>query len=142
MSYIIHSNEQGREWVEKIEDTTPSMALDPLRVAMKRAEVSEGRKDDANKPRFDLLPGDALEEIAIILTSGASHYGDRNWEAGMAWHRPFGALMRHMWRWWQGEALDPDSGRTHLAHAACCVLFLISYEKRGIGKDDRPCRQS
>lgn len=63
--------------------------------------------------------------------------GDRNWEHGMKWSRPFGALMRHMWAWWGGEPSDPETGRSHLWHAACCIAFLIAYEERGDGEDDR-----
>lgn len=66
-----------------------------------------------------------------------SRTGERNWEKGMAWHRPFGALMRHMWAWWRGESDDPETGYSHLAHAACCIAFLLAYECRAIGTDDR-----
>jgi hypothetical protein len=56
----------------------------------------------------------------------------------MAWSRPFDALMRHMTAWWEGEATDPETGFSHLAHAACCVCYLLAYEIRGIGQHDRP----
>jgi hypothetical protein len=98
---------------------------------------SEGVKFDGDKPRYDLIPPELLEETAIVLTYGAVKYSERNWEKGMAWHRPFGALMRHMWSWWRGENVDPETGFSHLAHAACCIAFLITYERRSIGKDDR-----
>jgi hypothetical protein len=49
----------------------------------------------------------------------------------------YGALMRHMWAWWSGEATDKETGKSHLWHAGCCIIFLITYEARGIGKDDR-----
>jgi hypothetical protein len=102
--------------------------------------ADEGRKDDQGKNRWELLPGDFLDDVAYILTLGAEKYADRNWERGMAWSRPFGALMRHMWAWWQGQPLDVETGRSHLAHAACCILFLGAYERRKIGTDDRPLR--
>jgi hypothetical protein len=97
-----------------------------------------GCKDDQDKTRWDLLPPDALEEIAKVLTFGANKYNDRNWEKGMKWHRPFGALMRHMWAWWRGAGPDEETGLSHLAHAGCCLLFLLSYELRATGEDDRP----
>jgi hypothetical protein len=100
--------------------------------------TKEGVKYDAGKPRYDLIPPELLEETAIVLTYGAVKYSERNWEKGMAWHRPFGALMRHMWAWWRGESVDPETGFSHLAHAACCIAFLIAYERRRIGADDRP----
>ena len=87
---------------------------------------------------WHLLPGDALEEIVQVLEFGSIKYSARNWEKGMAWHRPFAALMRHMWAWWRGENADPETGLSHLAHAGACVLFLIAYEHRKVGTDDRP----
>jgi hypothetical protein len=48
------------------------------------------------------------------------------------------ALMRHMTAWWEGESADPETGYSHLWHAGCCILFLITYELRGNGHNDRP----
>lgn len=108
----------------------------------------EGRKDDADKARVDLFPGDAMLAISDILTLGAKKYADRNWEKGMRWGRVFAACMRHMWAWWQGKGptnesfvfgeLDDETGRSHLWHAGCCIVFLIAYEMRKVGEDDRP----
>lgn len=100
--------------------------------------MSEGRKDDQGKLPYHLLPPEALEATAAVLAFGAAKYGDRNWERGMAWSRPFSALMRHMWAWWRGEPADPETGMSHLWHAGCCIAFLIAYERRGAGTDDRP----
>lgn len=98
----------------------------------------EGRKDDQGKLPYDLLPPELLEGTAAVLRFGANKYAPRNWEHGMAWSRPFAALMRHMWAWWKGEKADPETGMSHLWHASCCLAFLIAYEQRRIGKDDRP----
>lgn len=97
----------------------------------------EGTKYDAAKLRYDLLPPELLQAVATILTFGAAKYGDRNWERGMAWGRLFGALMRHAWAWWSGETYDGETKKSHLWHAACCIAFLIAYEERGVGTDDR-----
>lgn len=97
-----------------------------------------GRKDDAGKLPYDLLAPEFLEAICYILLFGAEKYAARNWELGMAWSRPFAALQRHIWAWWGGENNDPETGRSHLWHAGCCIMFLIVYEARQIGKDDRP----
>lgn len=100
--------------------------------------MSEGRKDDTGKLPYHLLPSDAVEEILEVLKFGAAKYEPRNWERGMAWSRPFSALMRHMWAWWRGEEYDRETGRSHLAHAGCCILFLLAYTLRSVGSDDRP----
>lgn len=99
--------------------------------------TEEAKKFDQEKVRMDLLPPELLTATAEILGFGASKYGERNWENGMNWSRVFGALMRHLWAWWSGQNLDEETGKSHLWHAACCIAFLIAYEERGIGKDDR-----
>ena len=98
----------------------------------------EGRKDDSGKLRFDLVPPEAIRAWVSVLTHGADKYMDRNWEKGMAWGRPYAALCRHSLAWWSGEDIDPESGISHLAHAMCNLSFLITYQERNIGKDDRP----
>jgi len=107
----------------------------------------EGRKDDQGKTRLELIPPEIIFAIGDILTFGAQKYGDRNWESGMKWSRAFGACMRHLWCWWGGKGpttrnfalghLDPETGRSHLWHAACCIAFLVAFEEREIGEDDR-----
>jgi len=97
-----------------------------------------GRKDDQDKVRIELFPGDVLRAISVVLTFGAVKYQARNWEKGMDWSRIFGALQRHLWSWWEGEAKDAETGKSHLWHAGCCMVFLIAYELRGVGNDDRP----
>lgn len=98
----------------------------------------KAKKYDTGKLPYDLLPSDAVEDILSVLHFGAEKYAARNWELGMDWSRPFAALMRHMWAWWRGEDTDPESGLSHLAHAGCCILFLLAYQKRGVGTDNRP----
>ena len=97
-------------------------------------------KADGNKLRYDLLPVHPLESIVTILTFGSIKYADRNWEKGMQWSRPFAACMRHMWAWWRGEDCDPDSGQSHLAHAAVNILFLLEFEQTKRELDDRPLK--
>lgn len=91
-------------------------------------------KDDNAKTRYDLLPPELLEETARVLTFGAQKYSAHNWAQGASWSRYFSAMMRHMWAWWRGEDNDPETGFSHLAHAACCLSFLIAYQRRGLGE--------
>lgn len=100
--------------------------------------MTVGVKYDSNKSRYDLVPPESLEAVVQVLTFGADKYGDRNWEGGLSYGRVFAACMRHLWAWWKGEATDTESGLPHLAHAACCIFFLLAYEARDTGEDDRP----
>ena len=99
--------------------------------------LHEAVKHDGGKARYDLLPPEYLDATAMVLGFGANKYGQRNWEQGMSWGRVFAALMRHMWAWWRGDKADPETGYSHLWHASCCMAFLIAYEARSVGSDDR-----
>jgi hypothetical protein len=98
---------------------------------------TEATKHDVGKLRMDLLPPYAIEQIARVMTEGASKYGDRNWEKGMDWGRMYAASLRHLFAWWGGEEYDKEDGISHLAHAACDIVFLLSYSLYQKGKDDR-----
>ena len=99
------------------------------------------------KPRTDLLPPDALMAAAAVLGDGAAEHGARTWEAGRPFSIDYGALLRHLFRWWCGEDVDPKSGHPHLAHAAARVLILLALHLRQLPPDpewgeidDRPTR--
>ena len=100
--------------------------------------TKEGAKFDTGKATWTLIPFDAVASIQKILDFGAAKYAPRNWELGMAWSRPWNACLRHLDAWMRREPADPETGLSHLWHAGCCILFLIAYELRGVGTDDRP----
>ncbi len=100
-------------------------------------------KHDEGKAPWGLLPFDTLNEILKVLTFGAQKYSARNWEKGFQYDRVFNAVMRHLTTWWQEGTPDPETGKSHLTHAACGILFLLTYEVRGLtGLDNRPCRKT
>jgi hypothetical protein len=105
-------------------------------------DTEVGRKDDGGKPRIDLVDSSLLPAVGSILAFGASKYGDRNWEKGIAYGRVFAAMQRHLWAWWSGQDLDEESGLSHLAHGLCNLMFLIAFSKRPVEFrkqfDDRP----
>ena len=111
--------------------TPPEAAVAPA------GGLAGGVKHDAGKPRMDLLPPEALLEIAEVLALGASKYSAHNWRKGFAYSRLIAASLRHLFAWVGGENKDPESGKSHLAHAACCLMFLITFEQTRTGTDDR-----
>lgn len=94
-------------------------------------------KFDEGRPAFHLLDFAALQDVAWVLTFGAKKYEPNNWRLGMNWSRCFRACLSHLFAWWRGEDRDPESGLPHLAHAACSIMFLQSYERNKRGTDDR-----
>lgn len=121
---------------ERKRDSIPGGAFSPE--SLPRA----GRKDDSQKDPWQLLPWDALRGIVKVLAFGANKYDARNWEKGMEWDRVWRAAIEHLTEWFQHGKPDPETGYSHLWHAGCCVLFLIAYEIRGIGTDNRPGKSS
>ena len=127
---------------EAFANVCTSAAMDVVtRKLFSESKSEPARKYDAGKPRWDLLPPDAMHELVMLYTAGAAKYGERNWEKGMTWGRVFRAMMTHAWRFWWGQRHDDDqtgSRQHHMASVAWCALTLMAYDLRGAGKDDRP----
>ena len=86
-------------------------------------------KHDAGKWRFSLLPIKPLRDVVSVLEFGASKYMPDNWKTVPdARERYFNACIRHVTAWWSGERRDSESGLPHLAHAICCLLFLLWFD--------------
>jgi hypothetical protein len=94
-------------------------------------------KFDGDKLPVNLLSSEALNQTAAVLKFGADKYHAHNWRDGFAWSRPLAAAMRHIMAFNDGEDKDPESGLSHLAHAACCIMFLLEFEKTHPELDDR-----
>lgn len=90
-----------------------------------------GVKHDNGKRRYDLLPWRAVAQVVDVLAFGSRKYGDGNWlRVPDHRRRYFAAMMRHAVAWYGGERLDTESGMNHMAHAACCALFLLARDGR------------
>jgi hypothetical protein len=94
-------------------------------------------KADNEKPDMSLLSGIAIQKLAAVLTFGKIKYDAHNWRKGLAWSRVISAAMRHMFAYISGEDKDSESGESHIAHAMCCLMFLLEYEETHKDKDDR-----
>lgn len=95
-------------------------------------QKTEGVKHDGAKIKWSLLPFEELSQVVEVLDMGANKYGEGNWKyVYPARDRYFNAAMRHILAWWSGEKVDEESGRSHLAHAVSCLLFLMWHENLG-----------
>ena len=83
----------------------------------------EGKKDDSEKPRMDLLDRFFLEGVASVLTFGAKKYAAHNWRKGISVSRLVAATYRHLGAFNSGEDNDEESKISHLFHAGCCIMF-------------------
>ena len=94
------------------------------------------KKFDQDKPRMTRIPTKAIRLVAEIMSMGEDKYGKFNHLNGTEWLRYADAAERHINSWLDRE-IDPESGKSHLAHAAASLLILLDLELRGIGTDDR-----
>ena len=101
-------------------------------------ENKGGVKNDAGKPRFDLIPPLPLLELAKLYATGAVKYAERNMEKGLKFGRVFAAMMRHAWKWWAGQKYDEEDGQHHLISVIWCALTLFELERNRPEFDDRP----
>lgn len=87
-----------------------------------RTHFQSGAVRDAteNKGRFDLIPFEALQQIAIVFEKGGLKYGDRNWEQGFDTHALASSAMRHLHKHVAGHRDEP-----HLAMAGWNILCLL-----------------
>lgn len=99
--------------------------------------MKKATKNDQGKPNYALIPPKSMSEVAKVFTYGAQKYGERNWEKGLAYSRLYAAIQRHLWAYWAGEDLDPESGLPHLAHAAASIFMLLEYQRTHPELDDR-----
>ncbi len=106
-------------------------------LAKNKVIAKEAVKLDAGKPPLALISRIALEEEAKVMEFGKQKYGTHNWRAGMDFSRLMDAALRHMYAFADGEDMDKETGLSHLAHARCCMAFLLEYQGVKIGTDDR-----
>ncbi len=94
-------------------------------------------KKDKGKVMVELVDPQFIIDIGKVLTFGAVKYEVENWRKGLPWKRTLGAVLRHILAWARGEDNDPESGLSHLSHAACNLMFLLEWAHTHKELDDR-----
>lgn len=117
---------------QKTTNHTATEAFDKLiyevdNLAKQKASV--GKKFDTGKLSYTLLPWEAITEVVHVLEFGKQKYGKDNWQkVPNAKDRYLDACFRHLISYVEGETTDPESGKHHLAHAVCCLLFVLWFD--------------
>lgn len=95
------------------------------------------------KPRwFSYLPLRVLVGIGVAMYEGARKYGRHNYRpAGVRASVYVDAVVcGHLTAWWEGQDIDPDSGRSHIDKAIASLMVLRDSMYEGNWEDDRPPR--
>lgn len=101
-------------------------------------DSTSGKKFDSGKHELHLNPPEFLEGAARAFGYGKGKYGEYNWMGGIKASRLYDACQRHLLAWFWGEETDPESGLSHLDHAAASLAMLMGTLKRREDLDDRP----
>lgn len=107
-----------------------------------RAVVSiPGFKEDVGKIRYELIDPKFLNGLAAKLSWAIKNkYPANNWQkVKHGRRRYYGALVRHLEAWRQGEQVDPETGLWHLDAATCCLMFIHFYDSAGVVEEPFPC---
>ena len=101
------------------------------------AYATGAKRDKLDEPAWHLLPYQAINAIAKVLTAGAEKYGPRNWEQGLPMKSYLNHAMIHIGKfilsetagedWFAGDELEQED---HLAHAACNLLMALETRYR------------
>lgn len=83
------------------------------------------RDAEAGKGRFDLLPMEALWELAKVFQAGAAKYKENNWKAGIPLSAFIDSGMRHLTKYQAGWTDEP-----HLSMCAWNMLCLLDTARR------------
>lgn len=85
------------------------------------------------KLAWDMVPFETLEGVVRVLMFGAAKHGEFDYINAKNYKRKcFASLLRHLFKWWKGEKIDPETGESALSHALCRLMFLIYREMHGI----------
>lgn len=98
--------------------------------------TGEGMKNDFldDKPRWDLLPLQEIEDLVKVYTAGAKKYAPNNWQKlDNGYQRYKAALFRHLLAYEKGERIDPDTKCMHLAQVAWNAVAMLWFDKNGKG---------
>lgn len=92
-----------------------------------------------SKCPLHLVPPALSIGVAEAMKNGADKYGAYNFrDSKIAASVYMGAILRHLYAWWDGEDNAQDSGIHHLKHLGASVGLMLDAMAKGTFDDDRP----
>jgi hypothetical protein len=91
------------------------------------------------KAALSYVPCTVLMELGLGMMEGGMKYGRHNYRAiGVRGSVYYDATIRHLFSWWEGEDIDPDSGLSHITKAIASLVVLRDAMIQSKWHDDRP----
>ena len=105
-----------------------------------RRRESENPKDrlGATKLPLGLFPAVAIAHGALALYDGKLKYGENNYRATQVRASIYlDAALRHLYKLYEGEDVDAESGISHAGHVLACLAIYLDAGAAGTLIDDR-----
>lgn len=91
------------------------------------------------KAAMSYVPCTVLMELGLGMMEGGMKYGRHNYRAiGVRASVYYDATLRHLFAWWEGEDIDPDSNLSHITKAIASLTVLRDAMLHDKWLDDRP----
>lgn len=95
----------------------------------------------AKKAPLHLVPPALTIGAAEAMADGAQKYGPYNFrDSGIAASVYMGAILRHLYEWWDGDDFTSDSNVHHMKSIAADVGLVLDAMAKGTFVDDRPTK--
>lgn len=102
-----------------------------------RTTSATGGEKGTKPERYDLIPVEALAQVARLYGRGAAKYAAHNWRKGYEWSKSYAAMQRHATQFWAGEDIDEEMQLPHLASVIFHAMALLVFMEEHRGFDDR-----
>lgn len=91
------------------------------------------------KAPLSCVPVNVIADLGVAMLEGSLKYGRYNYrESDVRASVYFDAAVRHLFAWWEGEDIDPDSGMSHVIKAMASLTVLRDGMQQPGFTDDRP----
>jgi hypothetical protein len=90
-------------------------------------------KHDTGKPMMSLIEPSFIRGLADVLTFGANKYEKNNWKLADSTEgqdRIKDAMLRHIYKYLDGQEFDDETGFSHLYHAAFGLMALSYFDTK------------
>lgn len=94
--------------------------------------TTEKIKEKSTKPRYSLLPWEALARVVAVFEFGAVKHSVHGWKTVPDAIQIYkDAAARHLAAMMRGEWYDSETHESHAAHLACCALIIVWHQTYG-----------
>ena len=135
---------EDEEWAWKTEMKRLMIANETGSISLLVPSEKPTNPKDAvgiNKVPMSTVSAPVLAEVGLGMLEGACKYGRHNYRAvGVRASVYYDATLRHLFSWWEGQDLDPDSDADlhHVSKAIASLVVLRDAMIQDKLEDDRP----